>query len=283
MTIASSRPPKPQCILQVQRSEWVSPHLVRVVLGGENFDDFVDNGFADKYVKIVFVKPELGLEPPYDLAELRTSLAPDDRPVTRTYTVRWVDQAARELAIDFVVHGDEGLAGPWAAAARPGDTLVFAGPGGLFNPDASADWHLLAGDDSAIPAIGAVLEAMPEDAVGHAFIEVDTDRDILPLAAPDGIELHWLLRGGVPAGESTALVDAVAALDWPAGRVSVFAHGEREAMKGLRRVFAGREVPRADLSLSGYWAYGRTEDRFQAEKREPVGVIFDEDAAPTPR
>jgi NADPH-dependent ferric siderophore reductase len=283
MTTASPRPPKPQCVLQVQRSECVSPHLVRVILGGENFDDFVDNGFADKYVKIVFVKPELGLEPPYDLAELRTTLEPDDRPVTRTYTVRWVDAVARELAIDFVVHGDEGLAGPWAAAAQPGDTLVFAGPGGLFNPDATADWHLLAGDDSAIPAISAVLEAMPADAVGHAFIEVDTDRDILPLTAPRGVELHWLLRGGVPAGEATALVDAVAALDWPAGRVSVFAHGEREAMKGLRRVFAAREVPRADLSLSGYWAYGRTEDRFQAEKREPVGVIFDEDAAPTPR
>ena len=143
-------------------------------------------------------------------------------------------------------------------------------------PDPAADWHLLAGDDSALPAIAAALEAMPRDAVGHAVLEVGTEADRLPLEAPDGVEVTWVLRGDAPAGTTSLLPDAVADLPWREGRVHVFAHGERGAVKALRRVFTERGVPRSDLSLSGYWAYGRAEDRFQAEKREPVGQIFED-------
>lgn len=267
---------RPQTILEVLETTWLGPHLVRVVAGGAGFATFSTNEHTDKYVKIFFAKPELGLEPPYDVQALRETLAPEDLPVTRTYTVRWVDQEAQRLAIDFVVHGDEGLAGPWAARAVPGDRIVFRGPGGLYAPDPTADWHLLAGDDTAVPAIAAALEAMPRDAVGHAVLEVGTEADVLPIDAPDGMELTWLLRGEAPAGTTTLLADAVTAVEWREGRVHVFAHGERESMKTLRRVFADRGVPRADLSLSGYWAYGRAEDRFQAEKREPIGQIFED-------
>ncbi|NKX50422.1 siderophore-interacting protein, partial [Arthrobacter deserti] len=192
----------------------------------------------------------------------------------RTYTVRRVDRAAGELAIDFVVHGDEGLAGPWAAAARPGDWLMFTGPGGAYTPSPEADWHLFAGDDSALPAIGAALEAPAPGAAGHAFIEVDSAADVQELPAPAGLQVHWLFRAGAPAGTGTLLRDALAGMDWPGGRVHAFVHGEREMVKSLRDVlFKQRGLSRRQVSISGYWAFGRAEDAFQAEKRSEIGQI----------
>jgi NADPH-dependent ferric siderophore reductase len=260
--------------IEVVHKQWLSRHMVRVVFTAESLASFGDSLHTDAYVKITFAKPELGLTPPYDLAELRQRLAPEDLPVRRTYTVRWYDQQARQLAIDFVVHGDEGIAGPWAAAAEPGNRLVISSPGGAYSPDVDADWHLLAGDEAALPAIAAALEAMPADAVGDAFIEVDSADEHQALTHPEGILLHWLHREGVPAGTSTVLVDAVTKSPWREGTVQVFVHGERGMVKELRNYLKDvHAVPREQLSLSGYWAYGRAEDRFQAEKREPIGQI----------
>lgn len=165
MSDRPARPPRPQHVLSVVSRERLSPHLVRIRARGTDLTAFRESPHTDAYVKITFAKPELGLEPPYDLAALRETLAPDDLPVTRTYTVRAVD--GDELTIDFVVHGDEGLAGPWAARAEPGERLVVSSPGGGYAPDSTADWHLLAGDESALPAIGAALEALAPDAVGR--------------------------------------------------------------------------------------------------------------------
>ncbi|MEX0150890.1 siderophore-interacting protein [Microbacterium sp. LMI1-1-1.1] len=273
MTDRPVRPPRPQHVLEVTSSEWVTPHIVRLRATAADLSAFRESPYTDRYVKITFVKPELGLEPPYDLPALRENLAPEDLPVTRTYTIREVTD--RDLAIDFVVHGDEGLAAPWAARAVPGDRLVVSSPGGGYAPDPSADWHLLAGDDSALPAIAAALEALAPDATGTAFIEVQGPDDELPLTAPGGVDVVWLHRGEAVPGTSSVLVDAVAAWAPQNGRGHVFAHGEREAMKGLRDVVFGRwGLARDQVSLSGYWAYGRTEDRFQAEKREPIGQII---------
>jgi NADPH-dependent ferric siderophore reductase len=269
LTAPPARPVRPQITLQVLRREQLSPHLVRIVLSGEQFDDVVSNDYTDKYVKIYFAKPHLGLTPPYDVTALRATLAPEDLPVTRTYTVRDVDPVNRTLTIDFVVHGDEGLAGPWADSAKPGDTLTFAGPNGGYAPDPSAAWHLLAGDQAALPAIAAALAALPVEARGLAFLQVTDPGEILELEAPPAVAVQWLF-GTDPA----LLVAAVAGATWLSDRPQIFAHGERSAMKGLREVFAARGVHKTELSLSGYWAQGRTEDRFQAEKREPVGVIL---------
>ena len=193
-------------------------------------------------------------------------------PHTRTYTVRWVDAAAQELAIDFVIHGDEGLPALGRPAAQPGDRLTFTGPGGGYNPDPAADWYLFAGDESALPAIGAAIESLPQDARGLAILEVDSDADIQPITAPAGVELRWLLRRGRPRRRGELLVAAVRDAEWPEGRVQVFAHGERGYMKGLREVFyVQRGLERAQVSLSGYWAKGRVEDDFQAEKKLPIG------------
>lgn len=271
---SATKQSRPQVNLTVLRREQLSPHMVRIVAGGEGFGDFVNNGYADRYVKIVFPQPGVEYPEPLDLWRIRETMPREQWPFTRTYTLRWVDQAAHELAIDFVVHGDEGLAGPWAARAMPGDPLTFTGPGGAYNPSPVADWYLLAGDEAALPAIAAVLESLPAGATGLAFLEVDSDADIQQLRAPAGVRITWLTRNGAPAGSGSMLVDAVADADWPAGRVDVFAHGERGYMKGLRQVlFEQRGLERSQVSLSGYWAKGRVEDVFQAEKKLPVGQL----------
>lgn len=248
--------------------------MVRIVAGGEGFASYVNNDYIDRYVKIAFPQPGVEYPLPLDLWAIRESLPREQWPYTRTYTVRWVDEEARELAIDFVIHGDEGLAGPWAAKARAGDSLVFTGPGGGYNPDPAADWHLFAGDEAALPAIAAAIESLPPEARGIAFLEVDSDAEIQPIQAPAGLQIHWLPRNGTPAGSSDLLVSAVRNAEWPGGRVQVFAHGERGYMKSLREVlYRERGLERAQVSLSGYWAKGRVEDDFQAEKKLPIGQI----------
>ena len=289
--VRPARPVRPQTVLEVLSTAWVTPHIIRVVAGGPGFAAFETNAFTDKYAKIVFAKAELGLVPPFDLQLLRETLPAEDVPVTRTYTIRDVDPVARTVAVDFVVHGDEGIAGPWAARAVAGDHLVLAGLGGAYSPNPAADWHLLVGDESALPAIASALEhlaAADPSAVGFALLEAGSRADVVEVVAPVGIEVRWVLRDtGVPAdagaaadrdgtlagGVASPLAAAAASIEWKAGRVHVFAHGERGEMKALRTLFTDRGVPREDLSLSGYWALGRTEDRFQAEKREPVGVV----------
>lgn len=126
-----------------------------------------------------------------------------------------------------------------------------------------------------MPAIAAGLErleALNPDARGHVVIEVDSETAIVPVPAPNGVRVEWIID---PGHDVEALASVLGQLDWPDGTVQVFAHGERESMKAVRRVlFEERGLDRAQVSLSGYWARGRTEDRFQAEKREPIGKIL---------
>lgn len=264
-----------QITLTVLRTEWLSEHMVRLVAGGEGFADFQAKPFTDQYVKIHFPRPGVSYPEPLDVFALRETMPREHWPVTRTYTVRWVDAARAELAIDVVVHGDEGLAGPWAASAQPGEQMILSGPGGAYAPNPKADWHLLAGDESALPAIASGLEALPLDAQGPAFLEIASERDILELSAPVGLDLRWLVRGGALGGDSGLLARAIAAATWPEGRVHAFVHGERESVKAVRDVIFGEPflLERSQVSISGYWAYGRTEDRFQAEKKDPLGTI----------
>ena len=270
----ATRNSRPQTVLTVLRREELSPHMVRIIVGGDGFSSYSNNAFVDRYVKIAFPQPGVAYPEPLDLWTVRETMPREQWPYTRTYTVRWVDEAAEELAIDFVVHGDEGLAGPWAAAALPGDTIIFTGPGGGYNPDPAADWHFFAGDEAALPAIAAALESLPPQALGKAYLEVDSEADIQAVAAPAGVELNWLLRRGTAAGSSDLLIDAVRNSEWLDGRVHVFAHGERGYMKALREVFfVQRGLERSQVSLSGYWAKGRVEDDFQAEKQLPIGKI----------
>ena len=267
-----TRPARPQAVLAVQHREWLSPHTVRISAAGPGFEALRMNDFTDKYAKILFVDPSLGLTPPYDLAALRESLPSDQQPVTRTYTLRRADQERQELTIDFVVHGDKGIAAPWAAHAEPGDLLTMSGAGGAYRPDPDCDWHLFVGDESALPAICSALEALPADARGLAYLETSDPGEYLDATPPSGVQVSWLHRPE-PGRQPQLLADALAAGPWLSGRADVFAHGERESMKAVRAALKGRLGDGDQLSLSGYWAAGRTEDVFQSEKRQPIGQI----------
>jgi NADPH-dependent ferric siderophore reductase len=267
-----SRTARPQAVLTALDREWLSMHTVRVTVGGSGFDALRMNEFTDKYAKLIFLDPGLGLTPPYDLTALRESLPPDRRPVTRTYTLRRVDVRRQQLAIDFVVRGDAGIAAPWAAHAEPGDFLTLSGTGGAYYPDPACDWHLLAGDESALPAICSALEALPGDARGLAYLETSDPGEYLDANAPSGVQVRWLHRPQ-PGSQPRMLAGALLAGPWLPGRAGVFAHGERESMKAVRAALKARLRDGDQLSLSGYWASGRTEDVFQAEKRQPIGQV----------
>lgn len=254
-----------QAVLSVQRVEQVSPDLVRITAGGDGYEAFTDNVFSDKYVKILFADPRHGLTPPYDLAQLREE-SPEKLPTRRTYTVRAADAEQQRLVIDFVVHGDEGVAGPWARSAQIGDTLVVSGAGGGYLPTPGTPWHLLIGDHTALPAISSAVEAMDADAVGHVILTVADPADRLLPEAPAGVTVRW-------TDSDDELLAVLAELPWRAGHPGVFAHGERGAIKAVRALLKQRDVPRESLSISAYWARGRAEDQFQAEKREPIGQI----------
>ncbi len=271
---------RPVHTFEVLRTENLTPHIVRVVLGGSGFDTFTPNDYTDAYVKIVFVRDDVdvaALPQPLTLDSFN-ELPVEHRPTVRTYTVRNVDTERRELTIDFVVHGEHGVAGPWASAATPGQRAFLMGPSGAYAPDPAADWHLIAGDEAALPAIGAALEALPDNAVGKVFIEVAGPEDEIPLTAPDGVGVNWIYRGGradlVPedrAGDFSPLIVAVKEANWLPGQVQVFIHGEAQAvMHNLRpyiRKDRGVEAKWAN-SISGYWRRGRTEETFRQWKRE---------------
>ncbi|TIC83218.1 siderophore-interacting protein [Nocardioides sp. GY 10113] len=245
---------KPLTELTVVATERLTPSMVRLRFRADDLSAFAGSAHTDRYVKLVFGDP--------------AELAAGGRPVMRTYTALEPDVEAGTLSIDFVVHGDEGVAGPWAAAAQPGDTITVRGPGGAYAPDPDADWHLLAGDEAALPAIRQALTALPAEAVGHVVIEVaDADHE-QPLHAPAGIGVTWLHRSA--GGGRAALVDAVRSLEWLPGRVHAFVHGEAQAvMHGIRPyLLTERGVPRADASVSGYWRVGRTEESFRQWKAD---------------
>ena len=251
----------------VLRTEKLSPTLTRVVLGGADLAAFTPSDSTDAYVKLSFLLPGVDYPKPLDLEQIRAELPPEQWPVVRTYTVRSFDPAARELTIDFVVHGDAGIAGPWAANARPGDELLVAGPGGGYAPDPDADFYLYVGDESALPAIAAALEALPAQAAGHVLLEVHDAASEFPVAAPEGVTVQWVHAGDRPVG--VALVDAARTLEFPAETVDAFVHGEAGFVKELRRLLrVERGVPKERLSISGYWRLGATEEGWRAGKAE---------------
>lgn len=259
----------------VQRTERVSPHLVRVYLGGVGFDDFQATDDTDMYVKFIFPADAADQTKKPGLQRLRDKIRPDEPTILRTYTVRGVDRAAREIAVDFVVHGDEGVAGPWAANAEVGEEIRFLGPGSGYRPKTDVDWHLLASDEAGLPALAAALEAMPEGTVAKAFIEVAGPEDEIALTAPATAEIVWLHRGvssdavtDEHGGANAPLVAAVRDTEWLPGSVQVFIHGEAEVvMQNLRGyIRKDRGVPAANASISGYWRRGHTEEGFRQWK-----------------
>jgi len=230
----------------VRRVERVTPRLVRVTVGGDELADFAGAG-TDQNVMLYFYPADVELPSPLTLESARAMWS-QVRPLTRTYTIRRHDPAAREVDFDFVLHDAPGPASDWAKAAMPGDRLIFVGPSPAYQPDLDADWHLLAGDETALPAIAAILSALPADAVTRVFAEVEDAAEEQPL----GVPVTWVHRC---LGET--LAGAVAAADLPSGRVDAWLAGERSSMVALRtHLLDDRGFDRRGVRPTTYWRRG---------------------------
>ena len=256
-------------VIETQR---LSPTMVRVILGGEGLEGYTPAPHTDQYVNALFIPDGAPYAVPFDLDAARAEAA-EHRPRGRRYTIRWWDPDARRLAIDFVVHGDVGYAGRWAANAQPGDLLQFIGPSGGYLPDPDAAWYLMVGDESAVPAIAASLEVLRPAAVANVVITVDDADSHLELTSPADLYVSWLHRHD---GDATpdGVVAAVRALAAPDGVPEVFVHGEAAEIRAVRKyLVAERGIDRDAASISPYWRRGDTDEAWRQVKREWVAAM----------
>lgn len=246
--------------ITVVRHAEVTPHMRRVTFKGRDMGRFMA---GDLHVRLLF--PPAGLarpEWPVPGRNGRPEWPPQERrPATRVYTIRDFDAGRDEIDIDFVLHGDEGVAGKWALDAQPGQVVGILGPGG--SEIEAAAWYLFAGDETAIPAIARHLRSLPPQATGMALIEVSDASEEQALAGPPGIAVTWLHRNGVEAGRSAILADAVRAVTWPEDKSGGFAWLGAEAATAR----AIRAHWREDLKLDrdkmlavAYWRHKMTSE-----------------------
>ncbi|POF28641.1 siderophore-interacting protein [Roseibium marinum] len=266
----ASRPKRRPRFLSVKSTHYLSPNLIRVTFAGPELEGF-PSGHEGANCKLVL--PRDG-ETRQDFEAYFEPDGPEEKihPV-RTYTVRAFRAESLELDIDFVAHGDNGPATRWAQRAGPGSFLGFLGPSQPKITDFHADWYLLAADLSAMPVVEATLEAMPAEACGVTVFEVPSADDIREIAAPAGIELHWLVQADV-SRPSTAQFDFVKALQWPSGTVQTCIAGESSVIRALRDYLHNElNVPKNDTYISGYWKIGMVEDQHQQMKREEAAAV----------
>jgi NADPH-dependent ferric siderophore reductase len=188
--------------------------------------------------------------------------------VRRTYTVRTFNPATLTLDIDFVLHGDEGPASAWASTAKPGSTLGIMGPGPKKLVDFSADWFLMAGDITALPALSVNIEQLPADARGYLAIEIPTEEDKQSLPFPEAFEVHWVINPKA-SKEHFPLLEKIKEFKFLAGTPSMWVAGEFHSTRAIRRYLKQeRGVQRGELYASSYWHIGLTEDRHKVKKAE---------------
>lgn len=229
----TDRQPYDAFLTRVLRITQLTPHFTRITFGGDDLQHFGIDGL-DQRIKLLLPRadgtfPELGLfdgPSPAMLDWYRRwrELPDEERNPIRTYTIRAVRPELAEIDVDFVLHGTEGPASAWAQAAAPGDELIIVGPDSrAASPAGGIEWNpgparrvLLAGDETAAPAICAILESLPDDFSGEAFIEVPEAGDRLNISHPSRVTVTWLGRDGAPHG--TFLEPAIA--EWGARRLA---------------------------------------------------------------
>ncbi|MEU2195648.1 siderophore-interacting protein [Streptomyces fimicarius] len=266
----------PVSYVRVTGVERITPRTARVGFTGDALPRLLEDR-PDQQMKLCLPRegrsvregllPERDADDPYGMRWYEAFLAiPEaERPWMRGFTVRSYDRERNVMAVDFVLHGADGPASRWGAAARPGDVLGMVGPSSLYaRPLPAARRMLLAGDESALPAIATVLEALPAGtgAVVYAEVADAAEKRELPSAA-GGAEVRWVRRdrGG-------ALVDAVrdagADLD---GVDAAWVAGEASAVRALRRhLVEDRRLPKAAVEFSGYWRRALTQDDAPTEE-----------------
>lgn len=257
-------PIKPM-LLTVKRKKYITPHLIRVTFGGDELTGFPVNRNGG-HIKVFFPNQESGiLQLPLrykDHVEY-----PEHKPVPRAYSIRKYHPDTNELDIDFVAHGEGSPGSGWAIKAGEGDKLGVIGPGGPDPLLPPAEWHILAGDLTAVPAISALLEELPQDAQGAAFIEVDSLDDVHEIKHPAGVSLHWIKREG--AQSASILLDAIKTSGEPESEcsVSAFLAGENRSVVNCRKYLAEKfGLKKKSMYAVPYWKRGNTEEAYHEER-----------------
>ncbi|WP_430333857.1 siderophore-interacting protein [Rhodococcus sp. ACT016] len=249
-------------------SKRISPNFARVTIGGDGLQGFIPMGFDQWFRMFIPDREQTDFRLPHSAGSLwyaQFKLIPKDaRPVLRNYTVREFRPAGGvfgdgpELDIDFASHGDLGPASAWADACAPGDPLGLLDEGLIYNPTPDARWHLLVGDESALPAIVGILRSVDSALPVRAYIEIAHADDRQDVPVSDKVEVHWLVREDAAARPGALALSTVIAADFPAGPFYTFVAGESDLATGVRRhLVADRHVPKSDIAFTGYWRRGR--------------------------
>ena len=257
MTESESRPPrrrKPPRPVEVTSVSRIAPRLVSVLVTGEALEGFAIVA-PTAHVK-VFLPPEGSgeLVLPEQTPDGPVYGGDVPPPVVRTYTPRRFDAATRTLELQFVLHG-AGPASEWAERAAPGDKIAVAGPGGRFVLDETVPHWWIAGDESAIPAVATLLEALPASATADVHLEVADADDEIAFDAAAKATVTWHHRRSADAF-GVELEEAARAAELPEG-ARVWVACEASAMRGIRRYFTrDRGLPVTSLVTRGYWRSG---------------------------
>ncbi|MFC4138629.1 siderophore-interacting protein [Microbacterium sp. GCM10011525] len=283
----------------VARVTALSPNFTRITLAGDDLVHFATDGL-DQRIKLILPLADGSITDVGQFDEQDFSSAwykrwrqlPDEkRNPIRTYTVRAARPEAREIDVDFVLHGTEGPASAWASAAQPGSVVQVVGPdaraaerGGLEWKPGDAGTVLIAGDETAAPAICSIVQSLPAHLRGEVFVEVPTTADALEVDAPEEVRVTWIGRDGAPHGERlTAAVHAWGArrsaittddgleleetedILWEvpeaaSGTEYAWLAGEAGTITSLRRhLVRDLGIDRRSVAFMGYWRTGRAE------------------------
>jgi NADPH-dependent ferric siderophore reductase len=253
-------------VLEVLRVRRVTPLMHRVTLGGDEIRGIPEG----PNLKLVIPprgtpNPVWPIHGPDRKLAMPAGLPP---PTTRTYSLRRLDRAAGELDVDFVMHG-KGIASTWASEAQPGDKIGIGGPGG---PEVRpAEWYLLAGDHTALPAISRILEQLPPDARGEAVVEVPDRLEQQNIERPAGVNLTWVHSNGTDALETT-----VREMPWPtAQKIYAWLAAESSAVRSLRSyVRDEKRLGRGEFLAIGYWRRGMSEPEYHDKLDHDRGEDF---------
>ncbi|TYB39536.1 siderophore-interacting protein [Micromonospora sp. AP08] len=260
---------------RVLATRTVGDCLVRVTFGGDDLGEFAGGG-RDQSVSVFLPHPGQGapvvpVEAGEDWYAAWRALDPSVRAVMRSYTIRAQRPERNELDIDFVRHGDTGPATRWAGRARPGDQVLLLGPAApdertvRFQPPTGADAVLLVADETALPAVGGILDWLPAGTPVRAFVEVPTAGDIQPLPTAARAEVTWLVRGATGPG-SNLLADTLRGARLPGVAPYAWIAGEAGMVRAVRRHLVGeRGLDRRRVTFAGYWRRGASEEDLRAE------------------